>query len=171
MGFSNKKLPGADSDAVDLDQLLEVSAAQIRSILVDGNHSMEELSRDFRGIGKTLDTMKIRVRSCVDKSKHSQVDNYISDISDCVDSALVSFQFFDRLTQRLEHVIHGIDLMSKDLGSCKCGSHKETLYEEIRDSYSLSEEQAIFEDMVGKQKSHPVSNSDSTGEKRAVELF
>jgi len=154
--------------STDLNRLLEVSTAQIRSILEEGNKSIDDLTNEFRTIGKSLEIIKISNINNRCEDDYLQTDMHILEISTSVNKALILFQFYDRLTQRLQHVIDGVDIISKGIESRGCAGDWDDLYHEIRDSYSLSEEQAVFEKMMGKKNS---TLHKYTSKKQNVELF
>lgn len=153
-------------DEVDLNRLLEVSTAQIGSILKEGNQSIDELTQEFSQLAQSLQELRPKVVNRNDDIEDINV--HLDELSLNVNKILVSFQFYDRLTQRLQHVIHGIDIISSGIESRGCAGDWEDLYHKIRDSYTLSEEQSIFEVMMGKKDSYLIKNNSN---KQKVELF
>jgi hypothetical protein len=156
---------------VNISQLLEVSTAQIRSIFEDGNRSIDKLSEEFIEIGKSLGYLNKKIQKQPSVYRDSGIESPILALMDSVDNVLVSFQFFDRLTQRLQHVIHGIDLISEDIKEHGYVGDREELYVEIRDSYTLSEEQVLFEMMMGKHEKENTSKSNIINNRQSVDLF
>jgi hypothetical protein len=158
-------------NAVGLEQLLNVSTAQIESILKDGNKSIENISREFTTISKSLEVLITEINHKDTLNTLSKTNNNIEGITVNIDSILVSLQFFDRLTQRLQHVIQGINLISKEIKNTDYGKDWEDLYQQICDSYTLSEEQSIFEDMMGMAEENPRKKDLESVANTAVELF
>ena len=148
-------------ESIDLNRLLEVSTAQIRSILEEGNKSIDDLTNEFKSIGKSLEEINI-------SAAKNGADIHMDEILSSVNKTLILFQFYDRLTQRLQHVIDGVDIISKGIESRGCAGDWDDLYQEIRDSYTLSEEQTVFERMMGKKHSTFEKN---ISKKQNVELF
>ena len=164
----NLRDTNAGKRAGDLNRLLDVSTAQIRSILNDGSQSIDELTNYFYMIGKFIDEIKSIINSRDKSDYSSKINNSMDNISYSLNKALISFQFYDRHTQRLQHVIDGIDIISKGIKSRGCAENWDDLYHKIRDNYTLSEEQSVFEVMMGKGTSPPKHN---TSNKQDVDLF
>jgi len=154
--------------SIDLNRLLEVSTDQIRSILQEGNKSIDDLTNEFTSIGKSLEKIKTSKIKNGLEDNYSEIDIHMDEILSSVNKTLILFQFYDRLTQRLQHVIDGVDIISKGIESRGCDGDWDDLYQEIRDSYTLSEEQTVFERMMGKKNSTFEKN---TSKKQNVELF
>jgi hypothetical protein len=148
-------------ESIDLNRLLEVSTAQIRSILEEGNKSIDDLTNEFKSIGKSLEEINI-------SAAKNGADIHMDEILSSVNKTLILFQFYDRLTQRLQHVIDGVDIISKGIESRGCAGDWDDLYQEICDNYTLSEEQTVFERMMGKKNSAFEKN---ISKKQNVELF
>jgi DNA polymerase III delta prime subunit len=147
------------------------SEQQLRSIFEDGNRSIDKLSEEFVEIGKSLGYLNKKIQQQSSEYRGSNIESPILELMNSVDNVLVSFQFFDRLTQRLQHVIHGIDLISEDIKEHGYMGDREDLYVEIRDSYTLSEEQVLFETMMGKHEKENTSKSNIINNRQSVDLF
>ena len=80
-------------ESIDLNRLLEVSTAQIRSILEEGNKSIDDLTNEFKSIGKSLEEINI-------SAAKNGADIHMDEILSSVNKTLILFQFYDRLTQR-----------------------------------------------------------------------
>jgi len=162
------KNTNTEMSAVDLNRLLEVSTVQIGSILEEGSLSINKLTDEFSEIARALE--EIRPMLEIDNAGDNAlgIEKHLDKLSINVNQVLISFQFYDRLTQRLQHVIHGIDIISTGIKSRGCAGNWDDLYHKIRDSYTLSEEQSVFEVMMGKRDSDLVNNISN---KQNVDLF
>ena len=164
----SSKNRSTEISAVDLNRLLEVSTVQIGSILEEGNRSINKLTSQFTEIALALEEIKPMLEIDNTNGKDLGIEKNIEKLSINVNQVLVSFQFYDRLTQRLQHVIHGIDIISGGIKSRGCAGNWDDLYHKIRDSYTLSEEQSVFEVMMGKQDSDSVQKNSNN---QNVDLF
>ncbi len=69
-------------------------------------------------------------------------------MSDHISSAIVAFQFYDRLCQRIEHVAKGLDELSLLLGEegkLNDSQGWKGLRDHIKDLYTMKEEFIMFE--------------------------
>lgn len=126
--------------------MLQLSTAQIRSSMQDGDISITELSNTLG----TISTSAQQVRELlIDNPDDAAV--YAENIQTEVQRGIVACQFHDRVTQRLCHVTDSLqhlgDLMSSQDGYTNPDSwHK--LQEEIRSSFTMESERIMFEHIM-----------------------
>jgi hypothetical protein len=132
--------------------MLELSAVQIETAMKDSNASVEVLTNSFtsmaglmRMISDTVQTLPEDGEIGVAKQSLTGVSEHVSGM---VHQAIIAFQFYDKLVQRLAHV--GISL--GDLSDLVADSRRlyspgewVTLQDKIRAKYSTREEIAMFE--------------------------
>ncbi|WP_428240940.1 hypothetical protein [Gynuella sp.] len=87
-----------------LQTLIKVSVAQIKCIVVDSNQSVAELTDAFIGIAEIIEKLRQ-----TDKSEAMDMDRDLHELYHKVHQGIVAFQFFDRMSQRLEHVTDTLD--------------------------------------------------------------
>ncbi|MBK6355918.1 MAG: hypothetical protein IPF44_03985 [Betaproteobacteria bacterium] len=132
--------------------MLELAAVQIESAMKDSNASVEVLTNSFtsmagymRLISETVQTLPDQGETGVAKQNLSGISEHVSGM---VHQAIIAFQFYDKLVQRLAHV--GISL--GDLSNLVADGRRlynpsewVSLQDKIRIKYTTREEIAMFE--------------------------
>jgi hypothetical protein len=132
--------------------MLELSAVQIEAAMRDSNASVEVLTDSFttmagymRMISDTVQTLPEQGEVGAAKQNLIGVSEHVSSM---VHQAIIAFQFYDKLVQRLAHV--GISL--GDLSGLVSDTRRlfnpnewVELQQKIRSKYSTREEIAMFE--------------------------
>lgn len=151
---------GTRAHAPDLDWsqvretvlMMELSVGQIEAAMRDSNSSVEVLTDTFttmagymRMIGDTVTALPDEGASGEAKAN---LQGATAHVSGMVHQAIIAFQFYDKLVQRLAHVNHSLASLSDLVGD------KSRLYnpyewvglqEKIRSKYSMREEVEMFD--------------------------
>lgn len=77
-------------------QVLAIAVAQIEAVLTDGNESVSTLTKHFIELASKLDDIA--------KQSPQALNADFNQINQDVHEAIVAFQFYDRISQRLTHV-------------------------------------------------------------------
>jgi hypothetical protein len=160
MSKDDKNPPGTRAHAPDLDWsqvretvlMMELSAGQIEAAMKDSNSSVEVLTDVFttmagymRMIGETVSALPDEGESGVTKASLLGATEHVSGM---VHQAIIAFQFYDKLVQRLAHVNHSLASLS-GLVSDKSRLYNPyewvALQEKIRSKYTMREEVEMFE--------------------------
>src|SRR5574343_165720 len=132
--------------------MLELAAVQIEAAMKDSNASVEVLTDSFttmagymRMISETVQTLPDQGEVGVAKQNLTGVSEHVSGM---VHQAIIAFQFYDKLVQRLAHV--GLSL--GDLSDLVADSRRlfnpaewDDLQSHIKGKYTTREEIAMFE--------------------------
>ncbi|MCG9754547.1 hypothetical protein L1D40_04790 [Shewanella insulae] len=126
-------------------KLLLLATAQIELSLTDGDHNVTGLGQLFTLMAEHL--------SEVNRHLHGNADTpeailaHSDGLMQAIDSGVMAFQFYDRISQRLNHVITALSLMEAMLGD-KTRRHSQAawmhLQGEIQAHYSLDCERQMF---------------------------
>lgn len=182
--------PGSTAAQPDLDWsqvketvlMLKLAAAQVEFSLKDGTQSVDVLTNSFTSmagevntIGRALDNLSEKY--ALDKADQSEVKQSCDQISEKMQQAIIAFQFYDTLVQRLDHVVNslsGLGDLVADSSRLYSPQEWRALQEKIRSRYTMEKERELFdavvagEDMVQVlQRMHDVATSDQDD----VELF
>jgi hypothetical protein len=154
---------GSRARAPDLDWsqvretvlMLELAAGQVEAAMSESNTSVEVLTDTFTSLADTLQTIDVAVCTLPDTVGNGLVKAEIQDNTRLVASkirhAVVAFQFYDKLVQRLAHVCHGLEELSKLV------SDERRLYQPrewvelqdmIRSKYTMTEEREMFDAVI-----------------------
>ncbi|AQS35538.1 hypothetical protein Sps_00318 [Shewanella psychrophila] len=152
-GISKLEMEFPPSDA-DVDwchiqetiKVLLLAMAQIELSLTDGEHNVTSLGSLFTDMARHLEGMNSYLTQL--EGTPPEVLVHGENLATAVREGVVAFQFYDRVSQRLQHVIMGLALMEEVLSSQKeriSPEAWEKLQEEIEESYSLDCERKMFD--------------------------
>ena len=132
--------------------MLELGAVQIDTALRDGNSSFAVLSQAFVQMADLLAEQKAVLHDLPimpeGEATKARMLASSESMQAMMDQAIVSFQFYDRLGQRLDHVCHSLHALSELVADRrKIFSPDEwvALQQKIRSRYTTPEEHAMFD--------------------------
>ncbi|MRR51527.1 MAG: hypothetical protein EG825_11530 [Rhodocyclaceae bacterium] len=160
MSASSAMPPGSRAHTPDLDWsqvretvlMLELAAGQVDAAMRDSNASVGMLTDTFTSLADTLQHIDAAIETLPDTVGSGLVKNEIREgmgqVSAKVHQAIVAFQFYDKLTQRLDHVCHSLENLSQlvcDKGRLYHPAEWVKLQDMIRAKYTMAEERAMFD--------------------------
>ncbi|MBK8524128.1 MAG: hypothetical protein IPL58_08360 [Betaproteobacteria bacterium] len=135
--------------------MLELAAGQIEAAMRDSGSSVEVLTDSFTGMADTLRTLSESASAlpeCSDGGKTTEIRQTLlaaaEQVSGRVHQAIIAFQFYDKLVQRLGHVTHSLDALSNLVGDQQRIFNPQQwadLQENIRAKYTTPDEREMFE--------------------------
>jgi hypothetical protein len=158
--MSQGELRGTRAGTPDLDWsqvretvlMLELAAGQVEAAMKDSNSSVEVLTDTFTSLADTLQHIDAAVDTLPDTIGNGLVKADIQANTQLVASkvrqAIVAFQFYDKLVQRLDHVCHslaGLSHLVSDRQRLYSPDEWKALQDEILAKYTMIEERAMFE--------------------------
>lgn len=134
--------------------MLELCEAQMESALSESDGAVDALIKAFTGLnemtralGKLAEKLPEETRN--EESAH--LAQQLADIRSQMSHAVVAFQFYDKLTQRLGHVRYSLSTLAMFVCD-KSQTHQreqwERLFGTLRRLYRTEEEREIFQLMV-----------------------
>lgn len=150
------RLPDLDwSQVRETVLMIELAAGQVEAAMRESNTSVEVLTDTFTSLARALELTDAAVAGLPDSGDNSLVKAEIQDntklMASKVHHAIVAFQFYDKLAQRLDHVCHSLGGLSElvgDRGRLFNPREWEALQERIRSKYTMSEECAMFDAVI-----------------------
>jgi hypothetical protein len=150
--------------------MLSVSVAQIKSILSDGGESVSELTDSFVQLANTFQQLM--------DHKTSIENTDLGQIRHQIEQGIIAFQFYDRISQRLDHVSNSLQHMGNLIGDTT-RRHKPEEWEEfqaiIQSKYTMSSERKLFEAILSgmpMEQALELVKKDSNNENQEdIELF
>jgi len=126
--------------------LLQLAAAQLAISLKETEQPFDDLSKLFIEIVEGYNSIDALIgstlQSDIDKLQllHQQTQSKVR-------NAIVDFQFYDRMTQRLQHIMATIQDAIKTLEVKESGNETEwnDIFERIEKSYTMREEKQLFD--------------------------
>ncbi|MEW6515133.1 MAG: hypothetical protein AB1443_14165 [Pseudomonadota bacterium] len=132
--------------------MLELAAGQVEAAMKDSNSSVEVLTDTFTSLADTLQHIDAAVDTLPDTIGNGLVKADIQANTQLVASkvrqAIVAFQFYDKLVQRLDHVCHslaGLSHLVSDRQRLYSPDEWKALQDEILTKYTMIEERAMFD--------------------------
>ncbi len=145
---------------------LEISIAQIRNAMASSDDCVSRLSADFVEVASRVDRL-------IERAERSECGKGMVDdaqsIREILNGSLQSFQFYDRLVQRMNHVIIVLEQLSTCM-TMKAGHSDREIYEKILSYFTLEDEKALLRSIFRDNGWQPAEN-DNNNENKAVELF
>ena len=136
--------------------MLNLATARIEYCMRDGDESVETLTNSFTSMAGNV----AAIRSAMDKVfQQADVDQTIKDvvhsnadrITDQMRGAIVAFQFYDKLVQRLNHIGKSMTALADLVGD----KHRlyspyewSALQEKIRAQYTMTDEVDMFDQIL-----------------------
>jgi hypothetical protein len=132
--------------------MLELAAGQVDAAMRDSNSSVDTLMDTFTSMASTLGMIDAALGTLPDTVGNGMVKSEIQEgarqVSQKVHHAIIAFQFYDKLVQRLDHVCHSLSELSDLVGSTERLYNPQqwsALQERIRSKYTMAEERGMFD--------------------------
>ena len=149
MKKSTTQQPDLDwSQVQETIRMMNLAVAQMEVSMKEGDESVDTLT-------DTFSTMVARVQVIEKVVKQKEQDDDLDSVIEQCDAvtsemqrAIVAFQFYDKLTQRLSHVSHTLEALSNLVGDqSKLYNPIEwsLLQEKIKSKYTMPAEHRMFE--------------------------
>jgi hypothetical protein len=135
-------------------RMINLAVAQIVMAMQDGDESVSELSRSFTDMVERVTDIG-GLAAQLDGEHTADVKAGIA--ANCaavqggIEQSIVAFQFYDRLSQRLQHVNHVLSLLSdlvSDHSRLFNPGEWQAMQEAIRSRYTMTEEQMMFDQLL-----------------------
>lgn len=155
--------PGSSSQHPDLDwsqaretiTLLCLATAQIEAALRDAASSVDTLANSFTKIAtdskQVLDIANSVAAADNNSEQHNLLSSSAAELHSEIKNSVVSFQFHDRVSQKLAHVNKSLTLVADligDSGRLYQPSEWLSIQEEIAKSYTLECERRMFKKIL-----------------------
>ena len=136
----------------EMAEMIRLSVAQIEMALQEGDESLNTLSQVFCSMLANVDKIS-REATELDKeadlvSLRATMLEHCEAIKSRMNTVIIAFQFYDRLSQRLGHVSGGLDSLAELFDVPQHLSYPNALQElreRVREEYSLEEERILFD--------------------------
>ncbi|MEE4360613.1 MAG: hypothetical protein V2I63_03720 [Pseudomonadales bacterium] len=132
--------------------MMELAVGQIEAAMKDSDSSVDALTRTFTDMAGSMGEIREQLAAL---PEDSQLDDlkasllaHTDGLTGNVHQAIVAFQFYDRLAQRLAHVTESLDGLAQLVGDAQRVEQAEewsALQDRIRERYSMPEEVEMFE--------------------------
>jgi len=160
-------------------QLLTISAAQLEHAMQAGEDATATLTGSFLEMLEDLQTLSGHLHLLQDSEPGQRALRHCTSATNHIHQAVTACQHFDRLQQRLEHVLLGLQYMLQLL-ECPADQHQagkwKKLQEELRSRYTMESEKIMFDAILqGKSIAQAIEQAASQGPadsgNNKIELF
>jgi len=161
--------------------MLELAAVQIEAAMKDSNASVEVLTHSFTSMASFMQMISATVSTLPDDGEVGEAKRNLGGVSEhvsgMVHQAIIAFQFYDKLVQRLAHV--GLSLgepseLVGDTGRLFNPGEWVGLQQRIKTKYTTAEEVAMFDAVMQGVPVHEAVDkfiADMKGKTDDIELF
>ncbi|HTJ97177.1 MAG TPA: hypothetical protein VL381_06885 [Rhodocyclaceae bacterium] len=136
--------------------MLELAAGQIDAAVHESNTSVNVLTEGFTSLASLLGRISKALDALPDSPENAALKQELlgstGEVGEVMQRSIVAFQFYDKLSQRLDHVCHGLSKLSDlvaDRGRLFNPDEWKNLQHAIRARYSTPEEVLMFEAVLG----------------------
>jgi hypothetical protein len=132
-------------------QMINLTIAQIEMALKDSSGSVEVLTNSFTGMYGNLMALVEAARQLPDSAFKSTIEEAGSGVSAQMQHAIVAFQFYDRLTQRLSHACRSLEDLSGVVNDPQRLYNPfawNALQQKIRAKYTMEDEKLMFDTLI-----------------------
>ncbi len=134
--------------------MLALAVAQVESSMTDGAQSVDTLTQTFTRMAKYVKkirevTQKVTPGSL--KVFQEIIESTAQNLENDVQDSVMAFQFYDRITQRLDHVCNSLDQLGgliNEPGALYDPTKWHDLQEKIKGSYTMEAERIMFEHIL-----------------------
>lgn len=155
----NSVAPASSAARPDLDWsqvretilMLNLATAQLEMAMRDSGGSVEALTNAFTGMYGSMMGLVEAAQSLPDSPVKRSIQESGIDVSGQMQQAIIAFQFYDRLSQRLTHVSHSLANLTdivRDPGQLYNPGAWYGLQQKIRSKYTMEDEKLMFDTVV-----------------------
>jgi hypothetical protein len=135
--------------------MLDLCEAQMESALCESDLAVDSLIKAFSGLAESANSVKSLAAKLTPEQRDTlgvpDLNKQMESISRQMTSAIVAFQFYDKLTQRLGHVRYSLSTLALfvcDRAQTSQRDQWRRLFTTLKRLYRTEEEKQIFQMMV-----------------------
>jgi len=135
--------------------MLFLAVCQIEASIKESNTSVDSLTASFTDLAKHSREVDQHVQEMTDLSDIDNIKRQVSETSiemqAKINQAITAFQFYDRVSQRLDHVARNLERVSDVIGNPADINNPgiwEHIQNEVKNSYSMESERIMFEHIM-----------------------
>ena len=162
-GLVNRAGVSSKAAAPDLDwsqvsetvRMLNLAVAQIAMAMHEGEDSVESLTKSFTDMVSNVEEISGIARGssggALSDDQRSSILGHCASVQGGIQQSIVAFQFYDRLSQRIDHVKFALESLTSLVGDqmrLYNPAEWQGLQQGIRNKYTMAEEQDMFEALI-----------------------
>lgn len=157
--------------------MLNAAMVQIENALRSGDESVNALTDSFTSMVGNVEVIAAAARELPVNPEVNVINNNCTDVSGKIQAAIVAFQFYDKLTQRLSHLRKSLDSLATlvaDPSRLYNPYEWRGLQEKIKSRYTVEADRAMFDAILqghSVEEALKISQDTEDQSKDDVELF
>lgn len=158
MGIETSKAERPDLDWSQVREtvrMINLAVAQIDMAMSQSDDSIDALTGSFTTMVNHVNAISNAAAQVRGEENALTVENIQANcqqVTGNMQHSIIAFQFYDKLSQRLEHVNHSMTALAglvSDQAKLYNPAEWVSLQEQIRSRYTMKEEQAMFDALLG----------------------
>lgn len=150
-------MPNQENDPCNLCRITEtvmmlnLAVARIEHAMLDGDESISALTDSFTSLMKSVRAIEASAGQLADSETKTEIQHHSALVGNKSQAAIIAFQFYDRLSQRLHQVSSSLDELTSLVSDPKRltdDAQWSQLQETIRSKYTLDADRQMFEDLL-----------------------
>ncbi len=146
--------PGLEKDDTDWSHIketvmmLDVSVAQIQKSMTDGDESFNELAESFTSMVGEAQDIYADANELSDGGEKEMIISNCLDITSKMQEAIIAFQFYDKLSQRMAHVRQSLSSMCELISEPNRLTDSDAWYglqDMIKAKYTVESDKKMFD--------------------------
>lgn len=155
--------------------MINLAVARIEHAMRDGDDSIFTLTDSFTNLVKSVKAIESAAENLDDSPEKTIIQQNGQAVSEKTQDAIVAFQFYDRLSQRLNHVSQSLAALTHLLGDEQRHLDADqwtVLQDTIRSKYTLDADKAMFEALLQGQPIEDIlQQAENLNSENDIELF
>ena len=132
--------------------MLNLAVAHIEHAMREGDDSVNTLTDSFTSMVGDTEVIRLAGEALADGDEKEAILNNCKDINNKMQSAIVAFQFYDKLTQRINHVSNSLSALGELVANPQQLYNPfewKGLQEKIKSKYTIETDREMFDILLG----------------------
>jgi len=146
---SNAQNPDLDwSQIRETIQMLNLAVAQIENAMREGDDSINTLTDSFTSMIGGSEVIRLAGEALDDGNEKKAILENCEEINKKMQSTIIAFQFYDKLSQRISHVSNSLSALSSLVGNPQQLYNPfewKGLQEKIKSKYTIERDREMFD--------------------------
>lgn len=131
--------------------LLQAAVTQMKLSMREGDDSINDLVESFGQLVSKAGNIRDLITELPESEQKKQMGLEFSDLDSNIQGNVIAFQFYDKLTQRIEHIKNGLDMLADLLGNktrvFNSGEWND-LQDKIKNDFHIDDDKVLFNAII-----------------------
>lgn len=135
--------------------MLYLAVCQIESSMKESGKSVDQLTQSFTELAQHSREVDQHIQKLDDITEiqafKEEVSNTVKEMQEKINEAITAFQFYDRISQRLDHVSNSLEGVSELMSNSQernSPSAWESIKDKVKNNYTMESERLMFEHII-----------------------